>query len=102
MVFVVGDFPVHRPEVGMDIEEIHVNRHLDPVILEIFLFIDPVNNHDLAVSDGSDHLAVPFRNIPVRNPVEPEHKEGECQQDDRYRNRYVQIVNEYQRACYQD
>ena len=70
----------------MDIEEVHIYRHLDAVVLEIFLLIDPVHDHNLAVGDGSYHLAVSLRYHPFRNPVEPENEESKGEQDDRDRD----------------
>ena len=81
VIFVVGDLACHRPEIGVDIEEIHVDGHLNPVLLEIFPFIRSLHDNDLAVSDGGDQCLVSFRNLSVRNPMEPENEKGEHGQD---------------------
>ena len=58
MVLVVGDGAVHRPEVGVDIEEVHIDGYLDALSLEVLVFHHPVDDDDLSVRHGADCRAV--------------------------------------------
>ena len=50
MVFVIGDFAVHRPEIDVDIEEVHIYGHLNTFLFQVFRLIDFLKYYDFAVS----------------------------------------------------
>ena len=79
MILVVADFSAYRPEIGMHVEEVHIYRDLDALSSEILLFIYFLDNHDSAVSSGSDKPPA-CGSVPNRHPVKPEHEESkQCQ-----------------------
>ena len=58
VVLVVGHLAVHRPEIAMDVEEVHIDGNLDAIPLEILLLEHFLHDHDLAVGHGGNHPVV--------------------------------------------
>ena len=79
VVFIVTDLAGHRPEIGVDIEEIHVNGDLHAFPLQVLFLIGLLHNDDLTVRDGGYHgLASDL--FPNGNPVEPGDESHETDQ----------------------
>ena len=97
MIFIIRDFAGHRPEVGVDIKEVHIDRYLDTVLLEILSLISPLYDHDFTISHRGHKSLITFWDIPVRNPVEPKNEEGENQQEQKYRDKCPKRMNEQYR-----
>ena len=98
MVLVVNDLAVHRPEVAVDVEEVHVHRNLDAVTLQELLFEDLFRNDDLSVGDGGHEALVPvFGDRAVRHPEEPGDEKHEDDEKRRDRKGYPEIVDDVRR-----
>ena len=61
--------PIYRKPVGMDIGETHENAYLDTPIVEIFVFINFLDDYDLAIGRcnynfvGIIHFEIPYRTL---------------------------------------
>ena len=93
MVFVVCHFSVHRPVIDVDVEEVHIYRHLNALTFDIFIFIYLVYNDNLSVSDRS-HLIVLTYTHAVRYPEKEDHESHEEHRYDAQRIRNETPRNE--------
>ena len=63
--------PIHRKPVGVDIEKAHENRNHQPSVVEIFRFLDFLDDNDLSVGRrDNDSLRVFLRKIANRTAEE--------------------------------
>ena len=95
MVLVVSHLPVHRPEVAVDVEKVHIHGNLNAIPLQVFLLEHFLEDDHLSVRHrGDDAVVLVVRNGAVRHPEEPGDEAHEDNEDDRDRNGNPRVVDE--------
>ena len=73
MVLVISHVTVYRPIVYVHIEEVHIHRNLDALLLEILVFEHLVYDHHLSVSYRCEYI-VALHCSSVRHSEEKQRK----------------------------
>ena len=94
MVLIVSDHAAERPEVTVDIKEVHINGYLNTFSFQVFFFINLIHDYDFPVCyRGYQSLIMSIRNRSVRNPEKPGNEEHEKDQEQGNGKRYPGIVD---------
>ena len=98
VILVVVHLSAHRPEVAVDVEEIHIDGNLDAVPLEEFLFIYFVHDDHLSVGYGGDQaVVVRLRRGAVGHAEEPGDEEDKGNEEQADGQAYPGIMDEMRR-----
>ena len=56
MILIVGNFSAYRPEIAMDIEEIHIDGDLNTLLFQILLFKGLFKDYYLPVGNTCNEI----------------------------------------------